>query len=163
MLSLQLAFAALSLAVASGLTQSIDERALLDLHARSGERLTQAIRMLSDIGSGDLIGPVAGVIAGLLLLLGRLRPAVVVVVATAGAAFDPLLKNAFDRPRPRLWPPLEIVHASSYPSGHAMTSMAFAAALTLLAWRTRWRCPLAAAGGIFVGLVGLSRAYLGVH
>lgn len=97
-LGLALAFAALSLAVASGLTQSIDERALLDLHARSGERLTQAIRMLSDIGSGDLIGPVAGGIAGLLLLLGRLRAAVVVVVATAGAAFDPLLKKRLRSP-----------------------------------------------------------------
>lgn len=121
------------------------------------------MRVVSDIGSGHLIGPVAGILTALLLARRRLQAAAVFAAATAGAAFDPLLKDLFDRPRPHYWRPLGIVHGSSYPSGHAMTSMAFAAAITLLAWRTRWRWPLVAAAGIFVGLVGLSRVYLGVH
>ena len=51
----------------------------------------------------------------------------------------------------------------SFPSGHAMSNMAFGYALTLVFWHTRWRWPVAALGLGWGLAVGLSRIYLGVH
>src|SRR5690606_17364220 len=61
------------------------------------------------------------------------------------------------------WPPLAPETSFSFPSGHAMQSMALATALLVLAWNTRWRWPVLLAGAAFTGIVGLSRVYLGVH
>ena len=51
----------------------------------------------------------------------------------------------------------------SFPSGHAVASMAFVAAVTRLAWPTRHRWAALGGGAVFVALVGLSRVYLGYH
>jgi undecaprenyl-diphosphatase len=51
----------------------------------------------------------------------------------------------------------------SFPSGHAMASMALAVALIVLLWPTRWRYPMLLGGIFFTIMVGLSRIYLGVH
>ncbi|MGH2771437.1 MAG: phosphatase PAP2 family protein [Actinomycetota bacterium] len=53
--------------------------------------------------------------------------------------------------------------AHSFPSGHAVGSMAFAVALFILAWPTRWRLPIVILGGLFVLAVGISRVYMGFH
>lgn len=73
------------------------------------------------------------------------------------------VKLLFARPRPTLWDHLINEPAFSFPSGHAMASSAFAAALTLILWYTPWRWPVFILGSIFVVLVGFSRLYLGVH
>ena len=44
-----------------------------------------------------------------------------------------------------------------------MASMSLAAALVVIAWRTRWRWPAIVLGAVYVLVVGLSRIYLGVH
>jgi membrane-associated phospholipid phosphatase len=72
-------------------------------------------------------------------------------------------KAYFARTRPDLWLSLAPETTYSFPSGHAMGSATLAVALALLAWHTPWRWPVAAAGALFVVLVGLSRVYLGVH
>ncbi|MGH8908790.1 MAG: phosphatase PAP2 family protein [Egibacteraceae bacterium] len=51
----------------------------------------------------------------------------------------------------------------SFPSGHAVTSMALVAALLVLAWPMRWRWAATAAGALFVTGVGFSRLYFGFH
>jgi undecaprenyl-diphosphatase len=72
-------------------------------------------------------------------------------------------KALFGRERPKLWESVAPETSLSFPSGHAMASMALIAALVVLLWPTRWRYPTIGLGGIFVLLVGLSRVYLGVH
>ena len=72
-------------------------------------------------------------------------------------------KQLFARERPSLWESIAPEATYSFPSGHAMGSMTLAAVLILLAWRTRWRWPVALLTGAFTVLVGLSRVYLGVH
>ena len=72
-------------------------------------------------------------------------------------------KLLFARERPALWPSLVNESSFSFPSGHAMGSMALAAALVVLLWPTRWRYPALVGGGLFTLLVGVSRVYLGVH
>lgn len=51
----------------------------------------------------------------------------------------------------------------SYPSGHATSSMAFAAGVVTVAWRSQWRWAIMGAAVLFVLGVGLSRTTFGVH
>lgn len=61
-----------------------------------------------------------------LLVRGHAASALRFAVAAAGAALNPLLKLAFERPRPRFFPRPDIA-GFSFPSGHAMSSAALAA------------------------------------
>jgi len=110
---------------------------------------------------------------GLLLALGgasdlarrRRRP---VVLLTAVAAFlvaallSALAKITFERPRPPLAdsdidPAIALPDSWSFPSGHATTAFAAAAAIALLCPRARWPALALAA------LIAVSRVFLGVH
>ena len=51
----------------------------------------------------------------------------------------------------------------SFPSGHAVGSMAVVATLIVLVWPTRHRWAVVVAGGVFAAAVGASRVYLGYH
>jgi membrane-associated phospholipid phosphatase len=72
-------------------------------------------------------------------------------------------KMSFTRPRPGLWISISPESTFSFPSAHAMYSMAVVSALVLLTLRTHWTRHVTAFGAAFVLLVGLSRIYLGVH
>jgi len=58
--------------------------------------------------------------------------------------------------------PLQSGH-DSFPSGHAVSSMTFAAALVAVTWHTRRRWEFAGGGLVFVLIVGVSRIYFGLH
>lgn len=99
-----------------------------------------------------------------LSLLRRFREATYAAIALGGSALlNIAAKQAFARDRPSLWESIAPEHNYSFPSGHAMGSATLACVLTLLAWHTRWRWPVAVIAAAFVLLVGLSRVYLGVH
>lgn len=99
-----------------------------------------------------------------LIHLRRFREATYAAIALGGSALlNIAAKQGFARDRPSLWESIAPEHNYSFPSGHAMGSATLACVLTLLAWRTRWRWPVAATMAAFVVLVGLSRIYLGVH
>jgi undecaprenyl-diphosphatase len=51
----------------------------------------------------------------------------------------------------------------SFISGHATMSMALAAAIMAILWRTKWRWLAIICGIFYAGWVGFSRLYLGVH
>jgi undecaprenyl-diphosphatase len=86
------------------------------------------------------------------------------VLAVGGTALlNMLAKHVFARVRPDFWVSLLPETTFSFPSGHAMHSMAVVAALVALTWHSRWRWLVALIGVCFVFLVGLSRIYLGVH
>jgi membrane-associated phospholipid phosphatase len=106
--------------------------------------------------------------------LADLRTAVVVIVASAvlatlatrwrphALAFSGVLAGSllvFEVIGPALYP----AESRSFPSGHATSSMAFAAAAVTLAWPTRRRWIVAALAAGFTVLVGLSRVALAVH
>lgn len=82
-------------------------------------------------------------------------------VAAASLA-DNVLKHAFDRARPPtqdagLPTLVPTPHSASFPSGHAATAFAAAAAIAVLCPRLRWPALALACA------VGLSRIYLRVH
>jgi undecaprenyl-diphosphatase len=115
-------------------------------------------------GSALVLVPLVVVVFGLLMRRRKHAPATFWAVSVAGAALiNFLAKQAFGRVRPDLW--ISRVHETTYsfPSGHAMSTMAVVTALTFLLWKTRWKWAALVAGAVFVFLVGLSRVYWGVH
>ncbi len=96
---------------------------------------------------------------------GRARLGLVLIVVTMlGRGLSEFQKIVIARPRPDLDPHLVAVNSTSFPSGHASSSMIFYLTLALaLTAGTRWH-RLAAAGAILLSLcIGLSRVMLGVH
>jgi undecaprenyl-diphosphatase len=82
--------------------------------------------------------------------------------ALLGAALAATLKDVFERLRPPVADPtvtalVATPHGYSFPSGHATTAFAAAAAVGMLHPRLRW--PLLG----LAAMVGFSRVYLGVH
>lgn len=87
---------------------------------------------------------------------------VVILSALANMA----LKEAFDRARPTI-EHMVVVKTLSYPSGHAMSAMAFYGFLIYLVFQikmSKWlRIFLTALFSALIFFIGLSRIYLGVH
>jgi undecaprenyl-diphosphatase len=110
---------------------------------------------------------VIAALAGLLLVrAGRHREALFIAVALVGAILlNWGMKLFFHRARPVL-PWATAPPDFSFPSGHAMNSMALALAIALVVWRVggrRWGIVAFVIALLAAGLIGLSRVYLGVH
>lgn len=72
-------------------------------------------------------------------------------------------KQFFGRARPTEWLPLVDANSYSFPSGHAMHSMALACSLLLVAVRPTHVRYWIGGALLYVAAVGASRIYLGVH
>ncbi len=89
------------------------------------------------------------------------------VSVPGGMLLNVILKHIFQRARPSLENPLLTLATYSFPSGHTVAATLFyglvASYLVCLAsrWKSRFLIVLGAC--VMVGLVGLSRMYLGVH
>jgi undecaprenyl-diphosphatase len=80
---------------------------------------------------------------------------------------DTILKDVVRRPRPHLFPGAEHAAGYSFPSGHAMDSIAFFAVLVYMIWHLTCHRDVTVAAlavvGVLTALVGLARVVLGVH
>jgi undecaprenyl-diphosphatase len=87
------------------------------------------------------------------------------VAAGGSLVLDQLFKLLLARPRPRLYPPLVMEASYSFPSGHAMSTLAVALVFYLLVREIRPNAArlFLAVGVVWSFLVGLSRLYLQVH
>ena len=90
-------------------------------------------------------------------------PFVLFAIVMIGRGLSELQKYWIARARPDLDPHLVVVKTSSFPSGHATSSMIFYLALALLLASHRHRFAAAAAAVVLALLVGTSRVMLGVH
>lgn len=167
MLVALLCFGVLGAEAATERAGGFESRLLRALRGTADAGLTEVMRAASVAGSGWVVGPLAGAVA---LALWRRRGGVraaVFAVEVAGAAATEGLKLLFNRPRPEVVPHLVDVSSASFPSGHAAQTAALAAALLTATWpqcaRGALRGTLLAGLAAYVGLVGLSRLYLGVH
>lgn len=169
-----LGFAAVMQMVEGG-THRFDEAVLLALRRPGAPDqpigpawLTLSAREVTALGSIPVLGLLGLLALGYLVLDGRWRAVLLLLVSLPGGLLlNSLLKQGFDRPRPALVARLMDVQTASFPSGHAMLSaIGFLTLGALLASGARGRRHRAYILGMAVALtllVGGSRVWLGVH
>ena len=122
------------------------------------------MRIITEAGSAPVIFSLGAILATVLFSQrNRLAACYVLVSLTGSVIVNQLCKHIFARARPDLWVSGLPESSFSFPSGHAMNSMAMCAALVIVVWLSRWRTAALTLGSVFVLLVGFSRVYWGVH
>lgn len=136
------------------------------LELRRGPRLTAAMRAITQLGSVELLTPVATLLTVALWVERKRRAALFLGVTAIGSTLmNQLLKLAFGRARPESSLHLSRTTGFAFPSGHSMASAAIYGAVAIVASTRYPRIAWAAnaACSVIVLGVGTSRAYLHVH
>ena len=138
------------------------------LHDHSSPALTRSFELLTTTGGFAFLLVVAAVAAALLASRRVFAEAILVALAfVGGQVVNIAMKAAFERPRPEFRDPHLNLHTFSFPSGHAMVSTCVYGALTIVVLRRvrrpATRAAIIAAVALLVGLIGVSRIYLGAH
>lgn len=161
--------------VVEGGTHAVDSAILLALRAPgdAGDPLgppwlEAAARDVTALGSFTVLGLAILSTTAFLLLSGRHRTALFLLLSTGGGTLASiLLKAAYDRPRPELVAHGDYVLSASFPSGHAMISalvyLTLGALIARLLPARREKLFVLGVALALSGLVGASRVYLGVH
>jgi membrane-associated phospholipid phosphatase len=166
LLGCALVFAILADAVRSSETFALDTVGNAFMHGFASPAMDVVMNIASSIGL-DIGLFVVAAIAGIILVgRRRHREALFIAVVLAGSILlNSAMKLFFHRARPAL--PWAVTPPDySFPSGHAMNSMALGLAITLVVWRLagpRWGALSLVTALLVAGWIGLSRIYLGVH
>lgn len=146
------------------------DRAVADaFHAQVISRpwLGQTFEVLSVVTHPNTWRLVTAVLAVLLWRRGRRRLVVwLAVTMTVGGLLGPLLKELVARSRPVFDDPVATAGGYSFPSGHALNSMLFAAVILVLGHplaRGARRAALWAGAIVVVVVTAVDRLALGVH
>jgi len=168
-------FVKLASEVSEGETRRIDTGLLLALREPGDPNdpvgplwLEEMGRDFTAMGGVGVLTLLTFAVCGFLILDGKRRAAVLVLIAILGALLlSSLLKHGFQRPRPDLVPHDSYVYTSSFPSGHSMMSAAtyltLAALLARVQSQRRLKVFLIGIAVALTLIVGISRVYLGVH
>ena len=150
--------------VRDGDTTVLDEAVLLGLNELSRPWVDSVMVFITQLGGVLVLGLATVLVVGYFWYKRRKYAALMVLASMVGAGIlNVLLKALFARERPDLWTQLVTETSFSFPSGHALGSSAFALALIIILWQTKWRILVLILGSLYVLLIGLSRMYLGVH
>ena len=138
----------------------LDAEVASDFHSHVTPPATFLLETITSLGSTSFLAVVTALAAGWLAGRGsRLDVALVVACFVGSQAVTWTLKAIFHRERPSFADPVATASSFSFPSGHALASLAVYGAL---AYVFANRSVLAAAT-LLVAAIGFSRAYLGVH
>jgi len=134
------------------------------LYAGGRPALILVARVFTFLGEPTILVGAGFLVAAWLWYRRRGRFALgLLLVILVGRGLAEAQKYWIARARPTLEPHLVVVKTSSFPSGHAASSMIFYFTLALALAPAQWR-RLAAAGAVLLSLlVGTSRVMLGVH
>jgi len=143
----------------------LDRQVEAALYAGGHPALIGLALSLTFLGEPVVLVSAGFVTAAVLSWRGRGRLALVLLAVTLiGRGLGELQKYEIARVRPDVEPHLVLVHTSSFPSGHATSSMIFYLSFALaIADGTRWLKPAAAAAVVLALAIGTSRVMLGVH
>jgi membrane-associated phospholipid phosphatase len=162
------AFALLAQAYAAGWRLvEVDARVATTLHTHVVSSATTALTAVTILGSTPVLALVAAAAGAYLLREGRRRDAALLGIALVGSQLLTwILKSVFERPRPAFDDPVATADWFSFPSGHALSSIALYGALAYLFGRRlspRARATCFYGVAVLVAAIGFSRLYLGVH
>jgi membrane-associated phospholipid phosphatase len=145
-----------------------DERLAAWLHGRATDPFTDVFRAIT--WTGNFVTLLAVTIVAVVILWRRRRQTDALFVALAFVGAQVLsngMKLGFRRERPFFSDPLATESTFSFPSGHALVSLAVYGSIALLLARRISSPPtrLLVLGGaaLLVLAIGFSRLYLGVH
>lgn len=159
-----LLFTSLALLVQYKITDTFDTATLLWINQQAAPWLDNFFRVFTELGGVIGIAMLTLVAVALLVYKKLYSKALIVGLVVVGAAvMNIVFKSMFERSRPDLWEWVVAETFHSFPSGHATASMALAFCVVLLFWRTKWRTLTIILATAYVGLIGVSRLYLGVH
>jgi undecaprenyl-diphosphatase len=143
----------------------LDARVYEALYAGGRPALVIVARILTALGEPTVLIGAGFLVAAWLWIRGRGRFAISLLsVILIGRGLSEVQKYWIARARPDLEPHLVVVKTSSFPSGHATSSMIFYLTLALaLTAPGRWRLIAASAAVLLALIIGTSRVMLGVH
>jgi undecaprenyl-diphosphatase len=142
---------------------AVDDAALRLFQAGGHPNVARAAQLVTRLGGGAVLLPLAGVGALWLLLRRRTDDALLLVaVALSARALVAAQKALVDRPRPPLDLHLAEVGSASFPSAHAANAAATLLCLALFAPRAARPAAIVIALALAFA-IGLSRLALGVH
>ena len=135
------------------------------LYAGGSPALVTIARIFTFLGEPTVLVGAGFLVAAWLWRRKRLHLALaLLLVILVGRGLSEVQKYWIARARPTLEPHLVVVKTSSFPSGHAASSMIFYLTLALaLTAETRWQRLAAALAIALSFLIGVSRVMLGVH
>lgn len=143
----------------------LDRQVAAALYAGGHPTLIATARGLTVLGEPAVLISAGFATAAILWWRGRGRLALSLLAVTlVGRALAELQKYEIARVRPDVEQHLVLVQTSSFPSGHATSSMIFYLSFALaIAAGTRWLKPAAAVAILLALAIGTSRVMLGVH
>jgi undecaprenyl-diphosphatase len=158
----------LAVMVATGASDPVDHALITALRAPALDALLGPLRLITELGSTWAVSGVALIAFAFAAAIGPWRHglagALTILLASIG---NSLLKVTMARERPDLLEPVIVEHGFSFPSGHSALGMVAYGVLAVLVSRSRLprgaRVVLVTLLGALVGLIGLSRIWLGVH
>ncbi len=170
-----LIFIVITLLVFNGITNNFDVNTLLALRNPFNKNvtvfpswLTEAFKDFTALGSVTII-VITSIFSMIFFIAGKkyLIAVLFLVPVIGGGVSDILLKEIFARPRPNIVPHLVKVFTFSFPSGHAVMSIALYFTLSYISVHLVkdkiLKRFIYTAAAIFIIIIGFSRIYLGVH
>ncbi len=156
-------FVAVAILMRSGALDSLDAKVVNLFAEHRRQPFTAVAETLDKLDAWWLLTILIAALLGGLWWSGRMVQALYLGVSVAVAlVLNPLLKAAFERPRPA-GEALVTVSSAAFPSGHTTTATTVATTLAVIAWPTRWRWPIIAVAAVFSVTMAVSRVYLGAH
>jgi undecaprenyl-diphosphatase len=162
------AFSSIALRVRAGRTQAFDDAIMRWIGGHQYPPLQSAMLEVTSLGTGVVVGMIV-LVSGMFLWLNKHKhSAILLFVATGGGILlDNLLKVGFNRPRPQIFKWGTYAMSSSFPSGHAMSSVIVYGTVAYLAARLQRNVASRVLTLVFaafmIASICVSRLYLGVH
>lgn len=161
---LVLLFTMLAQEVMEAETLGFDTAVLTMIHKIANPTLNGLFLGVTNLAGAVFIGIITIALAVGFYMRHEIYNSLYILLTLGGTlVLNTTLKIFFKRTRPELWSLLVVEKSYSFPSGHAMISMALALTLIVLTYYSRARWFSIILGAFYVVLIGFSRLYLGVH
>lgn len=161
-------FGVIAEGVEEGATQGFDEAVLQWFEGRRTPFLDEIMLEITTLGGGVVLIMIVLITSVFLWQTNHKWSVYLLMLGTMGAKLaNTLLKMGFNRERPSVVEGIDAVHSLSFPSGHAMSSMAVYGCVAYLVGRLEPKPVLKhlvwGFSAALILLIGISRMYLGVH